>query len=309
MIVGIDIGGTKTHVLIQEADSERHVVVPSSQWCVNGLFGDDLNAERLVGIFSHHVEHSRAVPLVVGAHGCDTAAQCREFESRLSRAYPGPLSVHNDAELLVPAAGLDTGIAVIVGTGSIIVGSNTERETVVAGGYGWLLGDPGSAPGLAREAVRKIMAAKDQGLPIDALGARFMDRFKVDHEVDLAYAFSAARELTSWGELAPQVFEAADAGSRLALEVIDEAAAALALSVHQVRARGAIGSDVVCAGGVVTNQPRLFTAIREHISLLDPNLAVQLLREPPVRGAVAIARKIPASHHPTSNHGGNDEVH
>lgn len=56
----------------------------------------------------------------------------------------------NDFELVAPAAGFDEAIAVIVGTGSKVIGRTANRERVSAGGHRFLFNDPGSAPGLAR---------------------------------------------------------------------------------------------------------------------------------------------------------------
>jgi hypothetical protein len=49
---------------------------------------------------------------------------------------------------------------------------------------------------------------------------------------------------------------------------------------------------VICAGGVVTNQPRLYRALTRHIDGLGLGLTVQLLTVAPVVGAVALARKL-----------------
>lgn len=299
MVVGIDVGGTKTHVLVLDDDgSEEHLVFASDEWRLGGLFGNSGNAARLVDRFAGLVAMPDSTPLALGAHGCDTVGQCRDFAARLAEVYPGPIQVVNDAELLIPAAGLDSGIAVIAGTGSIVVGTDAAGESVFAGGHGWLLGDPGSAPGLVREAVKKVLSAHDEGKRPDALGLALMEHFGVNHEVDLGYAFSASPSLTSWGSAAPVVFEADNCGSPLAARVIDEAAAELADSVRQARLRGALGDDVVCAGAVVTNQPRLFEALRAGIARDSPDLTVHLLRVAPVFGAVAIAQ---GSHVPSLN--------
>jgi N-acetylglucosamine kinase-like BadF-type ATPase len=301
VIVGIDIGGTKTHILIEDEGLvllDRSVL--SSAWQTGGLLDDDGNAERLLALLAA-VDGAASAPLVIGAHGLDSDWQTLEFNARVAARHLGPVRAVNDVELLGPAAGFDDAIAVIVGTGSKVVAHLADGEPVSAGGYGFLLSDPGSAAALARDAVRAILDAHDDGDDPDALGLALMAHFGVDDVVALSYAFTADVRLTVWAALAPLIFEAADAGSRLATSVIDDAAKALAAGVGLVHARGAVGTDVVCAGGVITNQPRLYRALTRHIDDLGLGLTVHLLQVPPVHGAVALARKLHNTAMPTES--------
>ncbi len=292
MIVGIDIGGTKTHVVIEDDGVtvlDRSVL--SSDWQRGGLLDDEGNVGRLLALLEPIVGAASA-PLVIGAHGLDSDWQTLEFNARVAAQHGGPARAVNDVELLGPAAGYDDAIAVIVGTGSKVVAHTADGEPLSAGGYGFLLSDPGSAPALARDAVRAILDAHDEGDEVDALGRALMDHFAVDDVIALSYAFTNHPKLTVWGALAPLVFAAADAGSALAASVIDDAAKELADGVGLVHARGAVGTDVVCAGGVITNQPRLYRALTRHIDDLGLGLTVHLLQVAPVVGAVALASKL-----------------
>ncbi|SDK92741.1 BadF-type ATPase [Cryobacterium psychrotolerans] len=293
MLVGIDIGGTKTHVLIEDAG--RVVLdrsVPTSGWQRGGLLDDTENVVRLVDLF-REVAGATDAPLLIGAHGLDSEWQRLEFEARLAENHRGAIRAVNDVELLGPAAGFDEAIAVVVGTGSKVVAHAGDGELISAGGHGFLLSDPGSAAALARDAVRAVLGALDEGREVDLLGRELMTHFGVEDEIALSYAFTANPRLTTWGSLAPLVFACADAGSELAASVVDNAAKELASDVGLVCRRGALGSDVVCAGGVVTNQPRLYQALLSHIEDLDLGLTVHLLSVAPVAGAIELARKLP----------------
>ncbi|WP_104199177.1 N-acetylglucosamine kinase [Cryobacterium sp. Y29] len=301
MYVGIDIGGTKTHTRV-EANGETvlDTTVLTSSWRRGGLLDDVGNATRLLGLFAT-VPQSDTAPLALGAHGLDSAWQCAEFEARLTCERPGPVRAVNDVELVGPAAGYDTAIAVIAGTGSRIVAHDVTGAVVSAGGYGHFLGDPGSAPALARDAVRAVLWARDEGCAPGLLSHALMEHFGVDDEVAMSYEFAADSRLTTWGALAPLLFTAADAGSRLAATVVDEAARELATAVGLVRSRGAVGTDIVCAGGVISNQPRLFGALERHIANLDRTLTLRLLQVAPVAGAIAIARRMHPLQIPITN--------
>lgn len=305
MLVGIDIGGTKTQVVVTDGADVLDVVVPSDTWQRGGLFGDAGNAARLIDIFTRVVADRAATPVAIGAHGCDFDGQCIAFHNAVADVWPGPVQVVNDARLLGPAYGADESIAMIVGTGSIVTGVTATGDAISAGGHGWLLEDPGSAPGIAREAVRAVMRSLDIGRSRDGLAEALMAAYRVGHEADLAHRFASAPSIASWAPLARLVFDAAEAGSRTAAEVIDEAACRLVDGVAQVRRRGATGRIVIAAGGVITNQARLFDAVRAHARHLNTDLDVHLLRVAPVRGALELARRLEER---PDNRGGFDET-
>ena len=298
MIVGMDVGGTKTHVRVEDTGTVvLDTSVPTSAWQHGGLLDDDENTTRLLELLAG-IDGADKAPLVVGAHGLDSDRQAHQFRRLLAERHRGPVQALNDVELLAPAAGLDHAIAVVVGTGSKIVAHTGLGETVSAGGYGFLLSDPGSAAALARDAVRAVVDARDAGDPPDPLGRALMAHFGVTDEVALCYAFTADATLTAWASIAHLVFTAADDGSGLAVSVVDAAARDLAKGVGQVHGRGAVGTDVVCAGGVIVNQPRLYQALVRHIDDLGLGLSVHLIDVAPVIGAVALAQHLPV-HAPT----------
>jgi N-acetylglucosamine kinase-like BadF-type ATPase len=242
--------------------------------CVDeGLTADDLGA------------------VVVGAHGCDTEAQCLRFQASLARHLRGIVQVINDCELIGPAAGYFGGVNVVAGTGSIAVARTPEGRMLVAGGWGWILGDEGSAPALVRDAARAIRRAIDAGDAADPLTAALMAELETDDPTMLGRLLDDARSAVTWGRYASAVFAAADAGSRLSQTVITEGGAALAELVAVLIKRGADATSVVAGGGVIVEQPRLMEAFRVAMRNVSPMSNVVLLREPPVVGALALAER------------------
>ena len=292
MIVGIDLGGTKTHIVAESAEATvLDTSVPTRSWQHGELLDDEGNAGRLLALFGG-IPGAASATVAIGAHGLDSDWQVREFTARLNAVHAGSVLAVNDVELVAPAAGLDAAIAVIVGTGSKVVGHNADGLTVNAGGHGFLLNDPGSAASLARDGMKALLDAYDLGEEPDPLARQFMNYFEVADIVQLSYAFTADARLATWSPLAPLVFASADAGSTIAATVIDDSARQLARDVRRVHTRGAVGTDVICAGGVITNQPRLYRALTRHIDDLQLGLTVGLLTVAPVVGAVALARKL-----------------
>lgn len=293
MLVGVDIGGTKTHVRVVPNDAEaQDLVVRSDSWIVGMLASDPDNARRLVGLLPAEAVTAGSA-LVVGAHGLDSPAQVTSFNRWLADAFPGATLGVNDVALLAPAAGLDDAVCVVAGTGSKVVGHRADGGIVEAGGHGFLIGDPGSAPAVARDAMRELLKAYDDGAALGALAAAMLAVHGHHDLPELWIAmFVEAPSAALWGSLAPAVFTAAEAGDHRALGVIDDHARQLTADVHRVIRRGALGDVVVCAGGVITGQPLLREALWRHVDALGLGLTMCTLDVPPVAGAVALARRL-----------------
>jgi N-acetylglucosamine kinase-like BadF-type ATPase len=291
MEVGIDVGGTKTQIVVADGGAPlADTTLPTAHWRQGPLFSDQANARRLLDSVPDGAVGRPDVPLAAGVHGCDSVEQCQTLEAWLRAIHPGPVLVVNDSELFGPAAGFARAVNVVAGTGSIVVGRTATGKLVKKGGFGWLLGDPGSAPALVRESVRAILQAHDSGDHPGPLARALMDHYGSPDPVQLGYDFTADAEITHWGALSPKVFEAAAAGDRIAADVIGQQAAELAEDARWLRARGALGDDVVIAGGVAQAQPALTGAFTRRLAQLDPNLRVTVLQTPPVLGALKLAR-------------------
>jgi N-acetylglucosamine kinase-like BadF-type ATPase len=298
LLVGIDVGGTKTHVQARTLDG---TLVVDEVFATTGWRGAAMavKADLLMTWIAQATTDAPPLAIGVGAHGCDSAAQCRELHDALADRAGVPCAVVNDAQLLAAAAGVEEGIGLIAGTGSIAAGRLPDGEPVYAGGWGWLLGDDGGAAGLVREAVRRALAAQDQGRGDEILTACLVRAAGVGSLGDLSMSMMLAHG-GSWARHCPAVFEAADRGSPLAAEVIDDGGAALAELVATVRRRGALGRQVVAGGGVIVHQPRLAAALATALDARQPGVSLQVLADPPVLGAVALAAR--ASSRPPAWH-------
>ncbi|MCL2803247.1 MAG: hypothetical protein FWD29_04770 [Micrococcales bacterium] len=298
MLIGIDVGGTHTRIAVaypsqdSPAGPSRAVAIATTDWRRGQLFSDQANADRLISHIPDYKDQGQDAPLVAGVHGCDSDEQCGLLATWLAAAHSGPVMVVNDSELFGPAMGLPQAINVVAGTGSIVLGRDAGGHLVKVGGHGWLLGDPGSAPGLVREAVKAVAQAADAGQSPGALGLALMSHFGSADPISLVYDFTAAAEITTWGGLCPLVFEAAESGDQLALGVITQAAEDLARDICQLKTKGAVGQDVVLGGGVVRSQPRLGQQIADRLGALAPSLRVTTLRREPIDGALALAGRL-----------------
>jgi N-acetylglucosamine kinase-like BadF-type ATPase len=294
LIAALDIGGTKTQLIIEEVRGKRllDVTEPSLDWEAEPAHEA---AEFIAARVSKHTPPGgKVVALAFGAQGIDRPETAHALEAALAaKGYPA--TAVNDAWLLIAAGGFTQGIGVISGTGAIAVGADSSGTFVAAGGWGWVLGDDGGASALVREATKAALYARDDGKPDDGLLGALVRDYGVADAERLTRLVNDEPTMDNWAPHAPAVFAAADAGSALAIRVIDDGARALADNVRQIRSRGAVGTDVVVAGSVFVNQSRLLEAFTRHLAALAPGLRVHRLEKAPVEGAVFLARNAAAA--------------
>jgi N-acetylglucosamine kinase-like BadF-type ATPase len=223
------------------------------------------------------------VACCAGCAGAEVPAGRERLERILSALLPNcMITVVHDARLVLAAAGLESGIALVSGTGSVAYGRDGAGREARAGGWGWLVGDDGSGAWLAREAAREVMLRSDSGAPLGRLGEAMLEAVKARSAIELMGKLNALSEPREWAALAGVVFEAAsnDAGAAL---LVERTASALGDLVGLVRKQLSVDGPLVLAGGQLLNQPRLESAVRKRVG------ASIRLMEPPVAGAVRLA--------------------
>jgi glucosamine kinase len=296
VLVGVDIGATRTRVRACLADGTRvrDEVLTTRDW--RGAAAS-AKARRIAELIAADREPAG---VGVGAHGCDSTAQCEELADALRSTIAVPCVVVNDARLIALAAGQETAISVASGTGSIAVGVRPDGESVYAGGWGWLLGDEGGATGLVREAVRTALRAADHGVD-DPLSDCLAWAAGVQSVRRLPLVMMTSPP-TDWADFAVAIFDAAAQGSALAGQVIARAGQDLAELVETVIRKGARAEAVVAGGGTIVNQPRLADAFMAAVRSRRPAVDVRVLAGDPVDGAVELARAAVARSGGTGDH-------
>jgi N-acetylglucosamine kinase-like BadF-type ATPase len=288
LVVGVDIGATKTHLALGENGIVLgEQVVATSSWRAVSSVDNAADLAELIGHLAG--ESPPRLPVGVGAHGCDSTRQCLAFEDALSRHLAGPVQVRNDAELMPLAMGYSDAIGVVSGTGSIGVARDSSHDLLVAGGWGWILGDEGGASGIVREAVRAVLGAMDRGAAPDQLTDRLMASFHACDGPELFMSFTRSSSAAYWGSYAEEVFAAAEEGSVLAVGVIENAAHELAVLVERLIERGVVTEHVVAGGGVIQTQARLRDLFVASLRATHPEITTTVLDRAPVIGAIRLA--------------------
>ena len=285
-IVGLDIGGSKTHaVLADPAGVLAEAVVGSANVASVGV----REATRQLSAVLDELGATDVGAVCAGAAGADSPEQRHQLTDVLAGLLPNArVQVVHDAQLLLAAAGLDDGIALIAGTGSVAWGITPDGRSHRAGGWGYLLGDEGSGYGVARSAVRHVLELADRAAAPDALTAALVAGCGLTGREHLLERFYANPERRYWARQAGVVFQLAAAGDAAATRIVDQAAVELGALVRTVaRVLGSSG-PLVCAGGLLSHQPELLNRLRDALAT-DGLTDARLLDREPVHGAVRIA--------------------
>jgi N-acetylglucosamine kinase-like BadF-type ATPase len=312
-VLGLDIGGSKTHAILADAvlkdDGGGAPLVRSAAECTVGSANiasvgpdeaaaalDDLATWLGIGNPANH----RIRTVFAGAAGADTPAARERLTCLLSRRFPGArIRVDHDTRIILAAGGLTAGTVLISGTGSAAWAKSVDGREARAGGWGYLLGDEGSGYAVARSAVRNALQELDDGLPAGPLTSQLLAQTGATEPAELLDLFYRQPERRYWAGLAGTVFAlaAADPASAAIAEEAAQHLAGLALTVN--RRLGAIPAaagdpsfpPVLLAGGMLVNQPSLAGRVR---ALLADNglIDVRVLDRSPAWGAVELASQL-----------------
>jgi glucosamine kinase len=281
--VGLDIGGSTSRGRLVE---DGRLLAEAEAGAANLAAVGEEQAARELGDLLGRLAAAPVAVACAGAAGADGPVQRRRMEALLGRLLPGArLLVVHDARLVLAAAGLDAGIVLIAGTGSVACGWDAAGREARAGGWGHLLGDEGSGYWIVREGIRRVLADADRGRPPGPLARVLLDGADARDAVELLHAFHERREPGRWAAMAGQVLAAEPA---LAAAAGRELAEACAVVADRLGERG----PVVLAGGLLLHEPALEGAVRAALAARLPGAEVLRLEQPPVAGAVRLAQHL-----------------
>jgi glucosamine kinase len=287
-VLGLDIGGTLSRAqLCEDGDVVAEGEAASASVVAVGAASARTALTELLGQLPL-AHRPRLDAICVGSAGTSVPGTRRFLTRHLAPlTRSGQVIIVKDAMLILPAAGLAAGIALICGTGSVAFGSHQGRD-VQAGGWGYLLGDEGGGYWMVRAAVRTLLDRRDRGAPLGELGDRLLEATGTDHAGALHEMFYARTQPRYWAGLAPLVLDSADPA---AATITAGAAAALAgLAVSAAERLGDPPSLPVVLSGGLFRHAGLEIAVREAIGQARPGSEVRTLTRQAVTGAVRLAQ-------------------
>lgn len=303
LVLGADGGGSKTAVRIASVADDGGLETlgdgfggPSNVRAVGRAHAEiNLNvavdaALRDAGIADKTIDY--AVLGLAGSSLPDVQAFIREWAAR--RALATHVDIVHDADPVL-AVGIPegSGIALIVGTGSVAIGVDDGGRRSVTGGWGHWFGDTGSGYDLGRRALAAVADAVDGIGPGTALVERILQRLGTDQPRELLLRLDQAvdvrREIAA---LAPVLLHAAADGDEVARSIVDAAAESTAKLVQANATKLGFEPDVplAAAGGIVCRSALYRKVLLEKLQALGIMPRAFTVVSDPVEGCILMAR-------------------
>jgi N-acetylglucosamine kinase-like BadF-type ATPase len=196
---------------------------------------------------------------------------------------------------LAGASGGEPGVVLIAGGGSIGFGVTADGREALAGGFGYLLGDEGSAFDIGLRAISAACRAEDRRGPETSLTTAVLEHFDIATMRAIprvVYRAGFAREQISL--LAPAVSEAArkgDSEARRIMATVGEELACTAVGVMRQLFQGGEQITVYLTGGVFGAGECLLGPFMAALHAEWPSATSRFPRFPPAVGALIFAAR------------------
>jgi N-acetylglucosamine kinase-like BadF-type ATPase len=288
--VGVDGGGSHTVAVTDRGT--RGEAGPSNP----SALGFEVAADAIAAAIRQATpEPPERVAMGVAGAGrpADGARLAAEVARRLA-IDPAHVRVVQDVAILLPAAGLASGIALVAGTGSSAYGVRADGQSLTTGGWGYLLGDEGSAFYAGRAALMAVAAADDGTGPPTALTDALLAELDVSLPRDVITAvYQAPLPRNRIASLAPAVVATAQAGDRTAGDILAEGARALGRCAVAIARRLSLEDPtVVAVGGMFQAGPPTMAPLAAELSASGLRAPI-LLESEPAEGALRLAMEMP----------------
>lgn len=298
--LGIDGGGTKTTCVVGD---ESRLLATSTAGPSNIVrVGEAQTRESLhsavrQAFAASGITASEIARTCVGGAGAGRPELAQIVRAILAEILPTPVDVVGDMQIALEAAFNEgPGVIVIAGTGSIAYGRNRKGETLRVGGWGFAVGDEGSAHWIGREAVRVVLQESERGDEAasfleTSLVQGLFKAWGVRTLLDLARAGNSVPP-PDFAKLFPAVVASKD---ELARNVLQDAGRELA-RVAAVVVRRLFGNDepvvpVGMTGGVFRHAELVRQVFYNDLRRVDSRVQVITEVVNPLEGALRMARR------------------
>ncbi|MDQ3492712.1 MAG: hypothetical protein M3452_05575 [Chloroflexota bacterium] len=300
LYLGLDAGGTRTVCLAGDGRAilGRGEAGPANP-NVAGLEGFRRAVVEAAEQAMRSLGDRRATRAWIGVAGSERPVMRTALRSAaLDVLAVEEVHISHDARLVLAAAGVISGIAVVAGTGSSVYGLRRDGQEVKVGGWGHLLGDEGSAYDIGRAALRAVAQAADGRGPATRLTEGIPRALGVSDADELRERCYPATSVAEVAGLATVVLDLAGA-DEAAGSILETAAADLALAVavcgERMKEPDSSSCLVVAAGGLLRPRSPLFTLLAADLQARDASYQVAPLTAEPASGALALARDGPTA--------------
>jgi len=287
--LGIDGGGTKTDFVIADSNGiliKRITLGASNPNDVGFSKAKDILRQGIVEVSSGYEMGRVSMFAGLAGYSDEAASYYKEFFSGFGFSE---FKIGNDAQSAVAMClNGDDGIAVIMGTGSIVY-CQAQRSLYRVGGYGQLFGDAGSGFALGRDAILAALQYEDGSGDKTVLYEYVRDKCGGNTVLEKLDSFySGGKRIVA--DYAPIVLKAYAEGDTVAREIVERNMEEIVRMIKGASQRLPLDNVTVClCGGVAQHSNIPISLIREKLSEEKKKYNVSICKEPIYWGALRLA--------------------
>jgi N-acetylglucosamine kinase-like BadF-type ATPase len=301
-IIGIDGGGTKTDCAA--TDLKGNILFETKGRPSNFLIeGIENVAESILDLINKcktnlSFDYSDIEAILIGTAG----AGRKNDAERLERSFTDFVKakgikfrnfiVESDARIALEGAlsGMP-GAILICGTGSIMIGKDLNGNIYRIGGFGRLIGDEGGGYSIGRKGLNAVSKQLDGRGNFTLISKYLEDKFAINSSEKLiSEVYKNNLDIAS---VAPAVIAAAENNDETALNIINKEVDELLKYIPAIKKMLNLNElNLSFIGGLITNENFYSKKLKDKIMNDFPGIKIQPPKNPPVMGAIIMAKKI-----------------
>ena len=295
LVLGMDIGGTKTHAVI--ANTKGELLGQGFATAANINF---VTLEQAEAAFTKAITDAqkqggiKELAVEVAVIGIEPSPEpLHPILKKLVK--PGSIIHKKEGECsLVGGLVEHVGLSLIAGTGSVGWGRNKKGKTQMTSCWG-TIGDEGSAYDLARRGVNAAFWAADGRGPKTVLADKLLAKFAVKDMRDVCTPIYQSEDMRkNFASLSRMVMETALEGDEVAIEVVREGARQIGIFLTACADQLGMADEpyrIAATGGLVSSGGWYFDLVQENVRKKHPKATLVKPKFEPCVGSVLLALK------------------
>ena len=296
--IGLDGGGTTTAAVVLNESGQ--VLFRTNGETINfhsvGFEKARANLHQVFQQIDRIMDHHPIRCVYIGCSALDGDADDRTMKCLVGDYYNENTRIYmsSDAHVALVSAHLNkAGIIIISGTGSMGLGRKEDGEVFIVGGWGYGIGDEGSAYFIANQGIRAAIRGFEGMDKKTKLLEAMMEFYQVKHPremINKIYQPTLSRNKIS--DFAPAVYECALNNDEVSNRILVQTTQHLTDMTHVLI--GKIGREVGVGvyGSVFKKNKIVYNLFRENIKNRYSNVNVFVPTVPPEIGAALEAMRM-----------------
>jgi len=302
-VLGVDGGGTKTQCALYDLEGNEVDIINWGPTNHEGLKGGYLGLKSEMTLLVNYllkrndIQIDQIVKSVFGIAGVDTKGQHKIISKIISELGIGDFILCNDAYLGIKAGSPNGyGVGVVNGTGCSVAGIDDNENKLQIGGLGMMTGDFGGGVYIGEKLIQSIYNYYFRCGEYTCMIDMIPDELKVETKFDFIdnVINKIDEEAIDIADLNLIVFEAANRGDIVAINILKEIGECLAASVNgclkEMKFDDSKPIQIVLSGSINTkgSNPTIINTFKEKVCSMyrDRDIEFVVLDKLPVIGAV-----------------------